>query len=212
MKPGMKDKVELVATLVGSAVAVLTYLGVSVSDLWGLAEKLVRVLPFVYVLAGAAIGYGFRAALGRCGCRSAAAGEDVGPTEEDIRESFCTAPFEIKVFLKAILDYQAAYRGANDYVWNRWSQSLAPFVVATNIRNDICRCTLRDSARLQFEQMPDLLADVTDADVRMHAVRGTEGVKPQVMSIDKPIWWYYTDDEALPASCGNVGFMRGHMG
>ena len=166
----------------------------------------------MYIFAGVAIGYGFRAALGRRGHRSVVAGEDAGPTEEDIRESFCTAPFEIKVFLKAILDYQAAYRGANDHAWDCWSQSLAPFVVSTNIRNDISRCTLRKSARLQFERMPELLADVADADVRAHAVRGTEGVKPQIMSIDKPTWWYYTDDEALPAPCGNVGFMRGHMG
>ena len=212
MKPGMKDKVELAATLVGTAIAVLTYLGVSVSDLWGLAEKLAWALPFVYVLAGFAIGYGFHASRGRCGRRSEVVGEGVGPTEEDIRESFRSAPFEIKVFLKAILDHQAAYRGANDYFWNRWSQSLAQFVVVTNIRNDICRCTLRASARLQFEQMPDLLADVTDADVRMHAIRGTEGVKPHIMSVDNLIWWFYTDDDTLPAPCGNIGFMRGSMG
>lgn len=212
MKPGMKDKVELVATLVGTVVAVLTYLGISVSDLWGLAERLGWVLPFVYVLAGAAIGYGVRAAVGRRSGRSVVLGEDAGPTEEDIRESFRSAPFEIKVFLKAILDYQTAYREANDYVWDCWSESLALFVVATNIRNGICRCTLRESARLQFERMPELLADVADSDVRTHAVRGTEGVKPQIMSIGELIWWFYTDDETLPAPCGNVGFMRGRMG
>ncbi len=71
-----------------------------------------------------------------------------------------------------------------------------------------CNTIVRDDAKIIFGEIPELLSDVQEEDIERHAVRGVEGVKPQVFSPNGLVWWYYADDESAPAPVGTVGFMR----
>lgn len=191
---------------------ILGYLGISTSDLLGIAQYANYIMPFVYLGVGIFIGRRIHSRKSKrrfvnLHSRISAA-EEKPLTENELIDSFAHAPFEIKVFLKAALDHDAVYRNAQDYAWEYYEDALDPFIQCTNIRNDICRCVVRDEARSQFESIPSLLSDVQEKDIEPYAVRGTEGIKPQVFSTHKLIWWYYTDDENIPEPFDLIGFMR----
>lgn len=112
------------------------------------------------------------------------------------------------MFLKASLTHGSVYRDSHDHNWNAYSEWLSQFMTITSIRNDIFRCCVRDNVKSMFDEIPELLADVQEEDMRLHAVRGDEGVKPQVFSSSHLVWWYYTDDEDMPAPINSIGFMR----
>jgi len=84
------------------------------------------------------------------------------------------------VFLKASLTHGSVYRDCHDHNWDAYSEWLSQFMTITSIRNDIFRCCVRDNVKSMFDEIPELLADVQEEDMRLYAVRGDEGVKPQV--------------------------------
>lgn len=194
------------------AITLLGYFGVSASDLLGIAQYANYIMPFIYLGVGIFFGWRLRSYnlkeriinSNPCGATT----KEESPTKDEIIDSFAHIPFEIKIFLKAALENGAVYRDTNDYAWTYYDESLSPFIQCTTIRNEICRCTIRDGVRKQFEDIPSLLGDVQEKDIRPYAVRGNEGVKPQVFSANKLVWWYYTDDEDIPASFDLIGFMR----
>ena len=118
-------------------------------------------------------------------------------SKEEKIEVFSQVPFEIKVFLKASLTHGSVYRDRHDHNWDAYSEWLSQLMTITSIRNDIFRCCVRDNVKSMFDEIPELLADVQEEDMRLYAVRGDEGVKPQVFSSSHLVWWYYTDDEDI---------------
>lgn len=206
-------KEHIVEVLVG-AVAVLGYFGVSATDLLGIASYANYVMPFVYLGIGAFIDWRihrYRSSRGvmTASVQSIGAEKQKGrQSKEEVIEVFSQVPFEIKVFLKASLAHGAVYRDSHDYCWDDCSEWLSQFMTFTCIRNNIFRCCVRDDVKSLFDEIPELLADVQEEDMRLHAVRGDEGVKPQVFSHSRLVWWYYTDDEDIPAPINSIGFMR----
>ena len=206
-------KEHIVEVLVG-VVTLLSYFGVSATDLLGVASYASYVMPFLYLGIGAFIGWRIHRYQSNGGA-IAASMQSIGTekqkerqSKEEIIEVFSQVPFEIKVFLKASLTHGSAYRDSHDYNWDAYSEWLSQFMTITSIRNDIFCCCVRDSAKLMFDEIPELLADVEEEDVRLHAVRGDEGVKPQIFSPNHLVWWYYADDKDIPAPVGSIGFMR----
>lgn len=205
-------KEHIVEVFVG-VITLLSYFGVSATDLLGVASYTNYVMPFVYLGIGAFIGWRIHR-YRSCGggialVRSFGSGKpkEQQSNEEKI-ELFSQVPFEIKVFLKASLTHGSVYRNSHDHNWNAYSEWLSQFITITSIRNDIFRCCVRDNVKSMFDEIPELLADVQEKDMRPHAVRGDEGVKPQVFSSSHLVWWYYTDDENMPAPINSIGFMR----
>lgn len=205
-------KEHIVEVLVG-VVTLLSYFGVSATDLLGVASYANYVMPFVYLGIGAFIGWRIHR-YRSCGggialVRSFGSGKPKEQqSNEEIIESFSQVPFEIKVFLKASLTHGSVYRDSHDHNWDAYSEGLSQFMIFTSIRNDIFRCCVRDNVKSMFDEIPELLADVQEEDMRLHAVRGDEGVKPQIFSSSHLVWWYYTDDEDMPAPINSIGFMK----
>lgn len=206
-------KEHIVEVFVG-VITLLSYFGVSATDLLGVANYANYVMPFLYLGIGAFIGWRIRRYRSSGGAMAASM-QSIGAekqggrqSKDEIIELFSLVPFEIKVFLKASLTHGSVYRDSHDYDWDAYSEWLSQFVTTASIRNDIFRCCVRDSAKSMFDEIPELLADVEEGDMRLHAVRGDEGVKPQVFSPDHLVWWYYSNDKDIPAPIGPVGFMR----
>lgn len=206
-------KEHIVEVFVG-VVTLLSYFGVSATDLLGVASYANYVMPFVYLGIGAFIGWRVHRYRSNRGAMTVSV-QSIGAekqkerqSKEEIIEVFSQVPFEIKVFLKASLTYGSVYRDSHDYYWDDCSEWLSQFMTFTCIRNNIFRCCVRDNAKSMFDEIPELLADVQEKDMRLHAVRGDEGVKPQVFSSSHLVWWYYTDDEDMPAPINSIGFMR----
>lgn len=205
-------KEHMVEVFVG-VVTLLSYFGVSATDLLGVASYANYVMPFVYLGIGAFIGWRIHR-YRSCGggialVRSFGSGKPKEQqSNEEIIELFSQVPFEIKVFLKASLTHGSVYRNIHDRNWDAYSEWLSQFMTITSIRNDIFRCCVRDNVKSMFDEIPELLADVQKKDMRHHAVRGDEGVRPQVFSSSHLVWWYYTDDENMPAPINSIGFMR----
>lgn len=205
-------KEHIVEVFVG-VVTLLSYFGVSATDLLGVASYANYVMPFVYLGIGAFIGcriHRYRSCGGGIALvRSFGSGKPKEQqSNEEIIELFSRVPFEIKVFLKASLTHGSVYRNSHNHNWDAYSEWLSQFMTITSIRNDIFRCCVRDNVKSMFDEIPELLADVQEKDMRPHAVRGDEGVKPQVFSSSHLVWWYYTDDENMPAPINSIGFMR----
>lgn len=193
--------------------AFLSYLGVSANDLLGIAGYLNYIVPFVYLGVGVFIGcriHRYRSCGGGTALvRFFGSGKPKEQqSKEEIIELFSQVPFEIKVFLKASLTHGSVYRDSHDHNWDAYSEWLSQFMTITSIRNDIFRCCVRGNVKSMFDEIPELLADVQEEDMRLHAVRGDEGVKPQVFSSSHLVWWYYTDDEDMPAPINSISFMR----
>lgn len=206
-------KEHIVEVFVG-VVTLLGYFGVSATDLLGVASYANYVMPFVYLGIGVFIGWRIHRYRSNRGAMTASV-QFIGSgkqkerqSKEEIIEVFSQVPFEIKVFLKASLTHGSAYRDSHDRNWDAYSEWLPQFMKFTSIRNDIFRCCVRDNVKSMFDEIPELLADVQEEDMRLHAVRGDEGVKPQVFSSSHLVWWYYTDDEDMPAPINSIGFMR----
>lgn len=195
-------------------IAFLSYLGVSATDLLGVASYANYVMPFVYLGIGAFIGWRIHRYRSNRGAMTASV-QSIGSEKQKERQSkeekieiFSQISFEIKVFLKASLTHGSVYRDCHDYNWDAYSEWLSQFMTITSIRNDIFRCCVRDNVKSMFDEIPELLADVQEEDMRLYAVRGDEGVKPQVFSSSHLVWWCYTDDEDMPAPINSIGFMR----
>lgn len=195
-------------------IAFLSYLGVSANDLLGVAGYLNYIVPFVYLGVGVFIGCRIHRYRSNRGAMAASV-QSIGSEKQKERQSkeekievFSQVPFEIKVFLKASLTHGSVYRDCHDHNWDAYSEWLSQLMTITSIRNDIFRCCVRDNVKSMFDEIPELLADVQEEDMRLHAVRGDEGVKPQVFSPSHLVWWYYTDDEDMPAPINSIGFMR----
>lgn len=205
---------EHIVDVLDLAVALLGIFGVSATDLLSVASYSNYVMPFVYLGIGVFIGWRIHRYRSNRGARSALAQSiDVEKqkeqqSKEEIIEVFSQAPFEIKVFLRASLVHGAVYRDSQDYYWDDYSELLSHLMTFTCIRNKILRCCVRDNMKSMFDEIPELLADVQEEDMKLHAVRGDEGVKPQGFSISHLVWWYYTDDEDMPAPINSIGFMR----
>lgn len=206
-------KEHIVEVFVG-VFTLLSYFGVSATDLLGVASYANYVMPFVYLGIGAFIGWRIHRYRSNRGAMAASA-QSIGSekqkerqSKEEIIEVFSQVPFEIKVFLKASLTHGSVYRDCHDHNWDAYSEWLSQFMTITSIRNDIFRCCVRDNVKSMFDEIPELLADVQEEDMRLYAVRGDEGVKPQVFSSSHLVWWYYTDDEDMPAPINSIGFMR----
>lgn len=195
-------------------IAFLSYLGVSATDLLGVASYANYVMPFVYLGIGAFIGWRIHRYRSNRGAMTASM-QSIGSEKQKERQSkeekieiFSQVSFEIKVFLKASLTHGSVYRDCHDHNWDAYSEWLSQFMTITSIRNDIFRCCVRDNVKSMFDEIPELLADVQEEDMRLYAVRGDEGVKPQVFSSGHLVWWYYTDDEDMPVPINSIGFMR----
>ena len=206
-------KEHIVEVFVG-VVTLLGYFGVSATDLLGVASYANYVMPFVYLGIGAFIGWRIHRYRSNRGAMTASV-QFIGSGKQKERQSkeekievFSQVPFEIKVFLKASLTHGSVYRGSHDRNWDAYSEWLPQFMTFASIRNDIFRCCVRDNVKSMFDEIPELLADVQEEDMRLHAVRGDEGVKPQIFSSSHLVWWYYTDDEDMPAPINSIGFMR----
>lgn len=205
---------EHILEFVAVLIAFLSYLGVSANDLLGVADYLNYVVPFIYLGVGVFIGWRIHRYRSNRGAMTAsvqsigAEKQEERQSKEEIIEVFSQVPFEIKVFLKASLTHGSVYRDSHDYCWDDCSEWLSQFMTFTCIRNDIFRCCVRDDVKSMFDEIPELLADVREEDMKLHAVRGDEGVKPQVFSPSHLVWWYYTDDKDMPAPINSIGFMR----
>lgn len=170
-------------------IAFLSYLGVSATDLLGVASYANYVMPFVYLGIGAFIGWRIHRYRSNRGAMTASV-QSIGSEKQKERQSkeekieiFSQISFEIKVFLKASLTHGSVYRDSHDHNWNAYSEWLSQFMTITSIRNDIFRCCVRDNVKSMFDEIPELLADVQEEDMRLYAVRGDEGVKPQVFFV-----------------------------
>ena len=204
---------EHIVDLLAGAITLLSYFGVSAADLLGLSSYLNWAMPFVYLGIGVFAGWRIhrcQSGGGRISSMQLAGAEKPKKqlSNEEIIENFSQVPFEVKAFLKASMKYGSVYRNDHDYAWEAYSEWLFQFMTFATIRNNICRCSIRDNAKSLFERIPELLADVEERDIKPHAVRGDEGVKPQVISLNHLVWWYYEDDEDIPTPIGLVGFMR----
>ena len=119
-------------------------------------------------------------------------------TIDEFAEQFGTTPYELKAFLKTVLDKGAAYRRTDDYLrWESYLDYLSNFVTTQTIRNGISKYEMKADARKLFMDNPNLLAVVIDDDVKEKAIGGTEGVLPNYFS-NRFYWWYYSDEPDAP--------------
>lgn len=180
---------------IGLVIALLTFFGVQPSDI---AIKLDFLPALLYVIAGALIGWGLCQAF--YGIRLRFNGVNGGHrmTIDEFCEQFDTTPYELKAFLKTVLDKGAAYRRTDDYFgWESYLDYLSNFVTAQTIRNGISKYEMKEDARQLFTENPRLLSVVADADVDNRAIGGAEGTQPSYTS-DRFYWWYYSDDPDAP--------------
>ncbi len=180
---------------IGLVVALLTYFGIQPSDV---AANTSILTPALYVAAGGLMGWGLcRASHGlRFRLFSTRHGDE--QSIDDFAENFASRPYEIKAFLKTVLEKGAAYRKTDDVIpWESYLKYLSNFVIGQTIRNNITKFTMRNDMRELFDERPDLLESVSDEDVESHALNGNEGDSPTFMS-QRFYWWYYTDDPNVP--------------
>lgn len=186
---------EHILEAIGLVVALLTYFGVGPSDL---AENIGILTPMLYLVAGGLIGWGLCRAFHGLRRRHRVKKDEGRISVEEFAENFASTPYEIKAFLKTVLEKGAAYRKTDDVIpWESYLEYLDNFVIGQTIRNNITKYTMREDMRGLFVEHKDLLQSVTEDDIKMHAVNGEEGEVPAVMSM-RFYWWYYTDDPNVP--------------
>lgn len=186
---------EHILETIGLVVALLTYFGVSPSEI---AANIDVLAPMLYLMAGGLIGWGLCRACHGLRFRLRNRQDGGGQTIDDFAENFAGTPYEIKAFLKTVLEKGAAYRKTDDVVpWESYLEYLSNFVIGQTIRNNITKYTMRDDIKGLFDERPDLLESVANEDVVSHAVNGREGDSPTFLS-QRFCWWYYTDDPNVP--------------
>ena len=180
---------------IGLVVTLLTYFGIQPSDV---AANISILTPALYVVAGGLMGWGLCRASHGLRFRLFGTRHSDEQSIDDFAEVFASAPYEIKAFLKTVLEKGAAYRKTDDFFpWESHLEYLSIFVIGQTIRNNITKFTMRDDMREFFDERPDLLESVSDEDVESHALNGNEGDSPTFMSRHF-FWWYYTDDPNVP--------------
>lgn len=186
---------EHILETIGLVVALLTYFGVGPSDL---AANISILTPALYLVAGGLVGWGLCRALRGLRRRFHIKQNGDRISVDEFAENFVGAPYEIKAFLKTVLEKGAAYRRTDDVVsWKSYLEYLGNFVIGQTIRNNITKYTMREGMKQFFDERPDLLQSVSDEDIKRHAVNGEEGEFPIVIS-QHFYWWYYTNDLSAP--------------
>lgn len=186
---------EHILEAIGLIVALLTFFGIGPSDV---AASVGILTPALYLLAGGLIGWGLCRAFYGLRFRVHSTRNDERISIDEFSETFASTPYEIKAFLKTVLEKGAAFRKTDDIIpWESYLKYLSNFVIGQTIRNGITKFTMRDDKKKLFEERPELLESVSDEDIKTHAVNGEEGDSPAVMS-QRFFWWYYTDDPDAP--------------
>lgn len=180
---------------IGLIIALLTFFGIQPTDT---AIELDFLPALLYVIASALIGWGFCRAFYGTRLRFTNINNGHHMTIDEFSEQFDSTPYELKVFLKTVLDKGAAYRRTDDYLgWESYLDYLSNFVTAQTIRNGISKYEMKEDARRLFTENPRLLSVVADDDVESKAIGGSEGIQPSYFS-DRFYWWYYSDDPNAP--------------
>jgi len=198
----LKDAMEVLPALGGFLIQLLLYIGVNVSDLWGLAAQLRPLLPLIFSICGFILGYSVHHLLvkRRTYSRSSNSTSD----QDEFIGVFCSLPYEYKAFIKATLEKGATYYWADDQAWEMYDELTKHFILRSTIRNGIIKCRPQSKSIKTFLDSPLLLADVDDQDVEKHAVCGPEGTVPQMITPNRLCWWYYTDSEVDRAPCSTL--------
>lgn len=190
----------------GSCACPIHFFGIQPSDLEGWLNGLMA--PILYVVAGFLIGFAISGGIRLLNIKATAKSNEEDISYQDLANKFVSIPFALKAFLKTIVIYGAAYRKTNDIIpWENYLNYLKQFVIEITLQNNVSKFVLNDQAERMFDQYPALLMSVPEAELAKHAVRGTEGVCPSVFTTEF-LWWYYTDDEDVPAPVGMIGFFR----
>lgn len=180
---------------IGLVIALLTFFGIQPSDI---AIELDFLPALLYMIAGALIGWGLCRAFYGMRLRFNGISSEHRMTIDEFTEQFGTTPYELKAFLKTVLDKGVAYRRTDDYIgWKDYLDYLGNFVTTQTIRNGISKYEMKEDARKLFTDNPRLLSAVSDDDVESRAIGGTEGTQPSYFS-DKFYWWYYSDELDAP--------------
>ena len=190
MQKTLNSLLTLVSVASG-AVAVLQYFGIDRLTLFGLAISFEPFLPFAYLLLGAGLGFAIKTSLDNLN-RPMGYTITMAPTIDEVIESFDREPFELKVILKAAMLHGPIYHLSDCFDWNGYWARADKFLDSCNIRDGICRCTLKETFRKKFDVMPELLKDVSEGDMSARAIQGRPEVdKPCCRSADDH-WWYYS--------------------
>ena len=115
--------------------------------------------------------------------------------DKDYQSAFQKCPYWIKVFLKTVQDKNTAYSDANSYHFENYSQFLLQFVDYKTVSDSTWQYSMRDEAKKYFEAHPQLLADVTEEEIRRHARRTDERIVAHMST--ELYWWYYSDDDYI---------------
>ena len=149
---------EHILEAIGLVVALLTYFSVGPSDL---ASTIGILTPALYLLAGGLIGWGLCRAFHGLRYRYHVKKDDGRTSVEEFAENFASTPYEIKAFLKTVLEKGAAYRRTDDVIpWESYLEYLDNFVVGQTIRNNITKYTMREDMKSLFSERLDLLQSV----------------------------------------------------
>ncbi|MCI1498883.1 MAG: hypothetical protein LKH39_08825 [Atopobiaceae bacterium] len=181
--------------IIGLVIAVLTFFGVQPSEIAIRADLLPALL---YLLAGFLIGWGICRAFYGIRFKFSMINDSRRMTIDQFAEQFDAVPYDLKAFLKTVLREGAAYRRTDDSpLWETYLDYLSNFVTMQTLQNGISKYTMKNDCQKMFEENPRLLACVSDDDIDIHAIGGTEGVLPTYMS-SHFYWWYYSDASDMP--------------
>jgi hypothetical protein len=171
---------EHVLEIIGLVIAVLTFFGVQPSEIAIRADLLPALL---YLLAGFLIGWGICRAFYGIRFKFSMINDSRRMTIDQFAEQFDAVPYDLKAFLKTVLREGAAYRRTDDSpLWETYLDYLSNFVTMQTLQNGISKYTMKNDCQKMFEENPRLLACVSDDDIDIHAIGGTEGVLPTYMS------------------------------
>lgn len=198
----LKDAMEVLPALGDFLIQLLLYIGISMSDLWGLAAQLRPHLPLIFSICGFILGYSVHHLLMKR--RTYSCSSNSTSDQDKFTSVFCSLPYEYKAFIKATLEKGVTYYWANDRAWRMYDELTKFFILRSTIRNGIIKCRPQRESIKKFLDSPLLLADVDDQDVEMHATCGKEGTVPHIITSNELCWWYYTEPETDGAPCSTL--------